>query len=186
MFGPVNSLETKYPKSDVAVDTSSAREDKGVINKAELAKVGAGSTEFRDLNWKIKDLLSLTASEFLRRATRGDDRLIGSSKNDSLFGEKGDDIIYGGRGNDLVVGGGGRNQAWGQGGRDTFRLKRGNGYTIVKDFTDGEDRIHLASGRSGLRLNTRDDDVYIFQRKDLLGVIQDAAGDLRVTGEYLV
>ena len=160
--------------------------DKGVINKAELIIKGMGSVEYRKLKWKIKDAVYLTQSEFTRKYLKGNDKIIGSSKKDFLYGEKGDDIIYGGGGKDLIVGGAGRNKVWGEGGRDTFRVKRGNGYTIIKDFSDGKDRIHLGSGRSGLRLKTRGDDVYVYQRKDLLAIVEDAAGDLKRKGKYLV
>ena len=49
---------------------------------------------------------------------------------------------------------------------------------IVKDFSDGKDRIQLGSGHKGLKLKTRGDDVYVYQRKDLMAVVEDAAGDL--------
>ena len=160
--------------------------DKGVIKKCEIIINGQGSVEYRGLKWKIKDFINLTTSEFLKKATKGDDKLIGSSKNDFLYGEKGNDRIYGGGGKDLIVGGAGKNKVWGEGGRDTFRVKRGNGYTIIKDFSDGKDRIHLGSGRSGLRLKTRGDDVYVYQRKDLMAIVEDAAGDLKRKSKYLV
>ena len=85
-----------------------------------------------------------------------------------------------------MIGGGGKDRLWGQGGRDTFRIQRGTGYTIIEDFSDGADRIQLGSGRSGLKLKTRGDDVLVYQRRDLMAIVEDAAGDLQRRGNYLV
>ena len=49
---------------------------------------------------------------------------------------------------------------------------------IVKDFSDGKDCIQLGSGHKDLKLKTRGDDVYVYQRKDLMAIVEDAAGDL--------
>ena len=83
-----------------------------------------------------------------------------------------------------MIGGGGKDRVWGEGGRDTFRIKRGTGYTIIEDFTDGQDRIQLGSGRSGLKMKTRGDDVLFYQGGDLMAIVEDA-GDLQ-QGRYLV
>ena len=119
-------------------------------------------------------------------AGSGNDKVTGNNAANTLNGEKGNDWLYGGRGNDLLIGGGGKDKCWGQQGNDTFRIKRGTGYMIVKDFSDGKDRIQLGSGHKGLKLKTRGDDVYVYQRKDLMAVVEDAAGDLTRKGKYLV
>ena len=85
-----------------------------------------------------------------------------------------------------MIGGGGKDRVWGQGGRDTFRVQRGRGYTIVEDFRNGNDKIHLGSGTSGLRMSNRDGDAFIYQGSDLLARIVDAAGDLQRRGSFLV
>ena len=85
-----------------------------------------------------------------------------------------------------MIGGGGKDRVWGEGGRDTFRIKRGTGYTIIEDFTDGQDRIQLGSGRSGLRMKTKGDDVLLYKRDDLMAIVEDAAGDLQQRGRYLI
>ena len=103
-----------------------------------------------------------------------------------MNGQKGKDRLYGGKNDDILIGGGGKDKCWGQQGNDTFRIKRGAGYMIVKDFSDGKDRIQLGSGHKGLKLKTRGDDVYVYQRKDLVAVVEDAAGDLTRKGKYLV
>jgi Ca2+-binding RTX toxin-like protein len=116
----------------------------------------------------------------------GHDKVYGGKGNDKLYGESGNDRLYGGSGNDLLIGGGGKDRVSGQGGRDTFRVQRGGGYTIIEDFTNGQDRIQLGSGRSGLKLKTRGDDVLLYQRGDLMAIVEDAAGDLQLRGNYLV
>ena len=116
----------------------------------------------------------------------GKDKIIGNKAKNVLNGQKGKDRLYGGKNDDILIGGGGKDKCWGQQGRDTFRIKRGAGYMIVKDFSDGKDRIQLGSGHKGLKLKTRGDDVYVYQRKDLMAVVEDAAGDLTRKGKYLV
>ena len=117
---------------------------------------------------------------------RGNDELFGGNGKDRLYGGKGKDLLYGGNGNDLLIGGGGKDRVWGEGGRDTFRIKRGTGYTIIEDFTDGQDRIQLGSGRSGLKMKTRGDDVLLYQGGDLMAIVKDAVGDLQLKGKYFV
>ena len=116
----------------------------------------------------------------------GNDRLYGGSGKDRLTGGSGKDRLYGGSGNDVLIGGGGKDRVWGQRGRDTFRVERGDGYMIIEDFTNGQDKIQLGSGSSGLKLKTRGDDVLLYQRGDLMAIVEDSAGDLQQRGDYLV
>ena len=75
----------------------------------------------------------------------------------------------------------------GAGRQGYFRVKRGAGYTVIKDFFDGNDRIHLVSGRNGLRLKGRGDDALIYLRNDLVAIVEDADSDmLQVKGKFLV
>ena len=69
---------------------------------------------------------------------------------------------------------------------DTFFIEGGTGYTIIKDFSDGEDRIQLGAGGSDLKLRTRGDDVLLYQRSNLIAIVESAAGDLQHNGEYLI
>lgn len=116
----------------------------------------------------------------------GNDLITGNSADNKLCGQKGNDRLYGGDGNDLLVGGIGEDQAWGQGGQDTFRIQRGTGFTIIKDFRNGEDKIHLGSGVTGLRMVDRNGDAFIYQGSDLLAHAKNAAGDLQLSGSYLI
>ena len=116
----------------------------------------------------------------------GGDTIIGSKRKNILNGDSGNDKLYGGYGADILIGGLGKDEVWGQGGRDTFRIQTGIGRTIIRDFEDGEDKIHLASGYSGLRLRNRGDDVLVYLNNDLMAIVDDAAGDLQRRGNYLV
>ena len=178
--------------------------NKFVIKKTEIAGNGYGSVVFSGLNWSYKDFSTLTTSEMLKKTFKGNDRISGSRQADIIYGEAGSDKIYGkggydkliggsgndrlygGSGNDVLIGGSGKNYLSGQGGRDTFKVVRGQGYDIIKDFTDGEDRIQLGNGASGLKLSTRGDDTLIYQRGDLLAIVEDSAGDLQRNGNFLV
>ena len=118
---------------------------------------------------------------------KGNDRLYGGSSDDKLIGGNGNDRLYGGSGDDVLVGGSGKNYLSGQGGRDTFKVVRGKGYDIIKDFTDGEDLIQLGNGAKGLKLSNRGNDMLIHQRGDLLAIVKNASGDLQLFyGNYLV
>ena len=46
--------------------------------------------------------------------------------------------------------------------------------------------IDLGSGASGLKMVNRGGDAYLYQRGDLMAVVEDAAGDLQRSGNYLV
>lgn len=119
-------------------------------------------------------------------AGSGHDVVIGNRAANTLNGQDGNDRLYGGLGNDLLIGGRGRDRVWGQGGRDTFRVQRGAGYTIIEDFTNGQDRIQLGSGSSGLQIRNRGEDAWLYQRGDLMAIVEDAAGQLQLSGGFLV
>ena len=84
-------------------------------------------------------LIGCTQGEVLK-AGRGDDRIKAGSGNDRVFGNNGDDVIHAGAGDDLIVAGRGNNTAIGGDGGDIFRLSKGKGSTLIKDFrpSDGD------------------------------------------------
>jgi hypothetical protein len=61
-------------------------------------------------------------------------KIVGSSGADTIVASSGADIINAGAGNDTVTGGGGADQ---------FRMATNSGTDIVKDYTDGTDKIGL-------------------------------------------
>jgi phospholipase/lecithinase/hemolysin len=73
----------------------------------------------------------------------GNDLLSGNAGNDLLLGEVGDDTLRGGFGNDRLNGGPGSNRLVGNQGQDRFILNR-NGFSLIEDFQDGQDRLELA------------------------------------------
>ena len=120
------------------------------------------------------------------RGGTGRDTLYGGPGEDKILGDAGNDSLYGGPGNDIITGGKGIDQAWGQGGQDTFRIEQGAGYMIIKDFTENEDKILLGVNTSKISIVNRNGDAYIYRGKDLLARVDDAAGDLERSGDYLI
>lgn len=70
----------------------------------------------------------------------GHDVLNGAGGADALIGGAGDDRIDGGAGNDFYLGGAGQ---------DVFKWSSGFGRDVVKDFTDGTDRLDF-TGHAGV------------------------------------
>ncbi|MFS4583680.1 calcium-binding protein [Phaeobacter sp. C3_T13_0] len=105
-------------------------------------------------------------NDLLRGGAQGD-RLIGQSGRDKLFGQKGNDTLDGGSGHDTLTGGAGA---------DVFVFGRGHGIDRIRDFTQGEDVIHL--GRLG-RLGIVEDmgDLRLQQQGDNT-LIQTGGGDI--------
>ena len=116
----------------------------------------------------------------------GKDLIIGNGGANVLNGGRGADRIKGKGGGDLLVGGGGIDQLWGEGGKDTFRVVKGTGHCIIKDFVDGVDKIQLGSGTSGIKINNRNGDAFVYQDGDLIAQVDDAARDLQRSGSYLI
>ena len=116
----------------------------------------------------------------------GSDKLYGGAGSDKLYGGAGSDKLYGGNNNDLLVGGVGIDRLNGGKGKDLFRVQKGAGYAIIEDFINGQDRIHLASGASGLRMVNRNGSAFIYQGGDLIARVEDAAGELERQGSFLV
>ena len=116
----------------------------------------------------------------------GRDTLSGSTGYDRLFGGSGVDRLYGGSDHDFLDGGYGGDQMHGGTGRDTFRVQKGFGYDKVLDFTDGQDRILLGNGSTGVSVTNAFGNAYVYQGADLLARVDGAAGDLQLSGSYLV
>ncbi|ELS01946.1 RHS repeat-associated core domain protein [Xenococcus sp. PCC 7305] len=73
----------------------------------------------------------------------GDDVLWGEDGDDDLSGGKGTDILNAGPGDDFVNGGIGNDYLLLKGGSDTVVLGPGNGFDIVLDYHDGQDKIQI-------------------------------------------
>ena len=124
----------------------------------------------------------------------GKDRLFGGGGKDQLFGDAGRDNLRGGSGNDTLRGGSGRDilkgdkgkdKLWGNTGRDTFLLAKGQGLDKVMDFSIGEDRLKLTSGREQVMISSRGADATISQDGELMALIKGAAGMIERQGAFI-
>ncbi|CAK27602.1 Uncharacterized protein wiht hemolysin-type calcium-binding regions [Synechococcus sp. RCC307] len=116
----------------------------------------------------------------------GNDVLNGAAGNDYLLGGRGNDRLKGGSGNDKLVGGQGNDKLWGGSGRDTFVLSEGSGYDRIMDFRNGQDRIQMGSGVDNLKIQNRNGHAFVYEGRDLMAVVNGAAGDLQERGNFLV
>ncbi|CAK27816.1 Uncharacterized protein wiht hemolysin-type calcium-binding regions [Synechococcus sp. RCC307] len=131
----------------------------------------------------------VTGNKFSNRLNgqNGRDVLNGGGGNDVLLGGGGNDQLRGGSGNDRLVGNQGNDHLWGGAGRDTFVLSEGSGYDRIRDFRDGVDRIQVGAGVDNLRIkNHRNGHAYVYEGRDLMAVVNGAAGDLQVKDNFLV
>ena len=81
------------------------------------------------------------------KGNSGDDLLWGDAGNDTIRGGFGTDIINGGLGNDVLDGGYDDDVLSGGPGKDVFVVTTKNigSLDLIMDFSQGEDKIHLAS-----------------------------------------
>jgi hypothetical protein len=77
----------------------------------------------------------------------GADKLVGGTGADGLYGGSGNDALSGGAGADLLGGGSGRNTLTGGAGADVFQFTQASS-TLIRDFEDGIDRLHLQDDRA--------------------------------------
>ena len=116
----------------------------------------------------------------------GIENVNGGGGRDTLTGSSGDNTLRGEAGNDTLIGGTGNDNLWGGSGDDTFRVTSGSGRARIRDFTDGDDQIHLGSGVSGVTWSTRGNNVNIYKNNDLMAIVNGiSAGTLTRSGEYL-
>lgn len=133
------------------------------------------------------DFLSGGSDRDLLIGGSGADNLYGGSDRDLLIGGSSSDYLSGGTGNDYLDGGTSGDRMRGGAGDDTFRVQTGSGYDRIYDFTNGEDRILLGSGSSGVWVSSNNDgDAIVWKGLDMLATVDDAAGQLQISGNYLV
>ena len=120
----------------------------------------------------------------------GNDILFGNGGNDKLNGEGGNDYLNGGSGDDILHGGNGKNKIVGGIGKDLFKLTKGKGFDMIKDFKDNEDKISFGGFPTKyLKLKNKGKNAYIYyvgEGNDLLAKVKGAAGKLSSNGAYLV
>ena len=75
----------------------------------------------------------------------GRDTIYGGNGSDTLKGGAGKDKLVGGEGNDTLTGGVGKDKLIGGNGKDIFKLSKGEGYDLIQDFKDKQDKIYIGS-----------------------------------------
>lgn len=172
-----------------------------INNKPTMSLSGVKGVTFNDND---KALLSTSYSKKLKSIIfKGNDKIYGSNKGDTLWGYSGRDVItglgghdllnggsgndkiYGNAGDDILIGGQGKDYLYGGKGEDTFHLQKGKGHAIIKDYNDSFDYIYLASGAKGTKIINKNGDAYVYKNSDLIGIVNDASGDLELSGQYL-
>ena len=135
----------------------------------------------------------------------GNDRLYGNGGNDTLYGESGNDRLYGDSGNDTLLGGDGNDRLYGQSGdntlnggagsdrlyggdgSDTYVISANSGLSRIYDFLDGEDKIYLESGMSGITWSNNGENTDMFKDGDLIAIIEGISEDQLIqSGNYLI
>ena len=122
---------------------------------------------------------------FLAYLYSSSDEISGGKGKDKLWGYLGNDKISGGYGNDILCGGLGNDKLIGGKGKDIFKLSKGEGYDLIQDFKDNQDKIYIGSMKK-LKLKNKGNDVYIYKGKDLLAKVKGAKGVISKKGKYLV
>ena len=102
----------------------------------------------------------------------GNDSIIGNDADNKLKGNEGSDTLNGGLGQDLLTGGMGE---------DTFEIQPGNGNAVVKDFTDGEDKI-LVTAPVPVSTRIVGNNTELRSGDDLMAIVLDFSGLLQQDG----
>lgn len=134
-----------------------------------------GSFSTFDVNDLLPDAHPLAESKIdYLRGTRDDDNLKGAVNQDWLIGKQGQDFLKGKDGDDLLKGGNQRDVLVGGAGFDVFVVQDKQGFDIVRDFIDGEDRLKLGSGLSfeDITISQQGNHTVIEKDNDLLMVLR--------------
>ncbi|MDJ1182964.1 5'-nucleotidase C-terminal domain-containing protein [Roseofilum casamattae] len=149
-------------------------------NRGNDTLVGGNNSDFL-FGGQNSDVVSGEAGNDSVIGNLGDDRLNGNTGNDGVYGGRGNDIARGGQGddvvsgdlgNDVLYGDLGNNSLIGGAGQDVFVI--GRGIQTLMDFTNGSDRIGLASGTTFSSLT-------IAQGSGTSTVIRNSSGQIIAT-----
>ena len=103
---------------------------------------------------KVSDTFFKLTEYYLKDTFNADDYVLGIKTIDAsavthdlaITGNKNANTILGGFGNDTLIGGGSNDLLDGDGGSDVFIYNDGDGNDTIVGYTQGEDRIVIASG----------------------------------------
>ncbi|SFC65532.1 M10 family metallopeptidase [Tropicimonas isoalkanivorans] len=171
--GAFSSVGARVGNMGIAVGTiienfkSGSGDDLIWGNRVSNSLTGGGGTDRINGAGGSDKLLGGNGQDTLR-GQAGNDRLVGGADADALLGGGGRDVLLGGGGRDtlkgqngadVLVGGAGRDILIGGAGSDTFVFDRGAGRDVIRDWSDGEDRVdlkdwHLSSFREAMSLAT--------------------------------
>ena len=139
-------------------------------------KLSTLSFDVSDKRWSDKQHgnLGISFGCIIENATggTGNDSIIGNDANNKLRGNEGSDTLNGGLGQDVLTGGMGK---------DTFEIQPGNGNAVVKDFTDGEDKI-LVTAPVPVSARVVGNNTELRSGDDLMAIVLDFSGSLQKDG----
>lgn len=98
-------------------------------------------TNFENLDGSQADRI-----DFIVYGTNGDNEIFTSDGDDTIGAGRGNDLVDAGGGSDVIIGGLGIDIIHTGDGEDTVVALTGQGFALIKDFTDGEDRIQVIEG----------------------------------------
>ena len=156
------------------LDLSNFHKDLEVnLTDGELSRL---SFDVDDRRWSNKQHgnLGISFGCIIENATggTGNDSIIGNSADNNLRGNEGADTLNGGLGQDVLTGGMGQ---------DTFQIQPGKGHAVVKDFTDGEDKI-LVTAPVPVTMRIVGNNTELRSGDDLMAIILDSSGLLQQDG----
>lgn len=127
---------------------------------------GGAANDYLDGGNDNDSLNGGSGNDTLRGGT-GKDKLFGSSGKDYLDGGEGNDSLNGGSGNDTLYGGAGKDTLFGGTGKDIFVYVSGTGNDVIKDYTAGQDKIQIVSGKVKKKSYKNKDVIYTIGKNTL-------------------
>ena len=130
------------------LDNLNIKGNKGLIVTDSIKSLITAASDIKviDASSRTK-AIKITGNALANTLSGGtkNDSIFGAAGNDSILGNAGNDKLYGQNGNDSLSGGKGNDSLWGGDGKDVFIYSAGN--DVIADFTVGQDKIQIASGK---------------------------------------
>ena len=149
-----DKILTLTDKSKFAITAASNVEIVNASARKKAIKITGNTLNNSLIGGKGNDKISGSAGSDKIWGNAGDDSLVGGDGNDALsggtgndrlYGNASNDNLYGGDGNDTLSGGAGNDKLNGGNGKDLFIYSAGK--DVIADFTAGQDKIKIASGK---------------------------------------